>query len=105
MIAHGIDLDSDSIRDFCHKWKVRELSVFGSILRDDFRPDSDVDFLVDYDDDAQWDLFDSLRMEDELAALLGRPVDIVDRCSIENGGNRFVKQQILSTVEPIVAKR
>jgi hypothetical protein len=43
MTAHGIDLDSEAIRDFCAKWKIKELSVFGSILREDLRPDSDVD--------------------------------------------------------------
>ena len=104
MIAHGIDLNSIAIRDFCRKWNIRELSVFGSILRDDFQPDSDVDFLVEHDDDAQWDLFDSMHMEEELATLVGRPVDIVDRYAVENGGNKFVKQQILSTAKPTNAK-
>ena len=105
MIAHGIDLNSNAIRDFCRKWKIRELSVFGSILRDDFRPDSDVDFLVEHEADAQWDLFDSLHMEEELAELVGRPVDIVDRYAAETSQNRFFKKEILSTAEPVFARR
>src|SRR2546423_14036724 len=79
MIAHGIDLNSEAIRDFCRRWKIRELSVFGSILRDDFRPHSDSDFLLDHDDDAEWDMFDHFDMEDELAGILARNVDLVDR--------------------------
>ena len=81
MTLHGTNLHSPAIQDFCSKWKIRELSVFGSVL------------------------FDSLHMEDELAELVGRSVDIIDRCAIEQGGNRFVKQQILSTAEPVYAER
>jgi len=105
MNAHGIDLNNDAIRCFCRKWKVRELSVFGSYLRDDFRPDSDIDFLADYEDDAEWDLFDDLAMQEELAAIVGRPVDIIDRFAIEQDGNRFLKREILSTAEPVYARR
>ena len=71
MIAHGIDLNSEAILDFCRKWKIRELCVFGSILRDDFRPDSDIDFLVDFEAGAAWDLFDRFDMEEELAGIVG----------------------------------
>src|SRR5437879_4669119 len=105
MTAHGIDLNSNAIQQFCAKWKVRELSVFGSILRDDFRPDSDIDFLVDHEDDADWDLFDHFDMEEELAEIVGRKVDLVDRSSIEGSRNRFRKKEILSTAEPVIAKR
>jgi predicted nucleotidyltransferase len=105
MIAHGIELDTEAIRDFCRRWKIRELSVFGSILRDDFRPDSDVDFLVDFDEDAEWDLFDHFDMEEELAEVVGRRVDLVARAVIEQSRNRLRKREILSTAEPIIAKR
>ena len=101
MERHGIQLDSPEIREFCRKWKIIRLEVFGSILRHDFRPDSDVDFLVEYDDSTEWDLFDSFRMEEDLERILGRPVDIVDRFAIEHTGNQFVRQEILSTTEAI----
>jgi hypothetical protein len=101
MTAHGIHLDTTSIRAFCEKWKIRELSVFGSILRNDFRADSDVDFLVDYHEHAEWDLLDSIRMKEELEEIIGRRADIVDRIAIESDGNRFVRKEIISSAEPI----
>ncbi len=105
MQLHGIDLNSRAIREFCIKWKVTELSVFGSILRDDFRPDSDVDFLVSYDRDAEWDLSDLIIMRDELAHVVGRPVDLISRATVERSDNRFIKKEVLSTSEPVFAKR
>ena len=105
MIAHGIDLDTPVLRDFCRKWKIRELCVFGSILREDFRPDSDVDFLADFDDAAEWDMFDHMDMEEELAAIVGRRVDIVSRPAVERSRNRFRKKHILSTAETVIAER
>jgi hypothetical protein len=104
MIAHGITLDSNRLAAFCRDWKIREVSVFGSILRDDFGPDSDIDFLVDYDDDAEWDLFDLFRMEEELERIVGRPVDVVDRYALECDGNRFVRAQIARTAELIYVR-
>jgi len=104
VISHGIELNSEVIREFCRKWKIKELCVFGSFLRDDFGPDSDIDFLLEHDDDAEWDLFDSLRMQDELAEIVGRPVDLVDRHAMEHGGNRFVTKQILDSAEPVYGK-
>src|SRR5438874_11661219 len=103
MIAHGIDLNSEAIREFCHKWKIRELSVFGSILRDDFRPDSDVDFLADFVEDAEWDLFNHMDMEDELAEIVGRDVDLLTRFGVESSRNRFLKREILSHLERVYA--
>src|SRR2546427_5157354 len=105
MKAHGIDLESQAIRNFCIKWKIKELRVFGSILRDDFRPDSDIDFLADFDEDADWDLLDHMDMEEELAGIVGRRVDLLTKYSVENSHNRFYKQAILSKSEPVVARR
>ena len=103
MTAHGIDLASPVIRNFCRKWKVRELSVFGSILRDDFGRDSDIDFLVDYEEVAEWDLFDHMDMRDELAAIVGREVDLLTRRGVEASKNRFLKREILSHLERVYA--
>jgi len=105
MTIHGIDLDSKAIRDFCLKWKINELSVFGSILRDDFRSDSDINFLVYYEPDATWDLYDVEVMRHELAKLMGRRVDLISRSAIERSDNRFVKKEVLSSAEPVYAKR
>jgi Predicted nucleotidyltransferases len=102
MTKHGIDLASEAIQAFCRKWKITELSVFGSIVRDDFRPDSDVDFLVSWDESAEWDICDHLDMEEELGGILGRKVDLVSRSTIETSKNRFRKKEILSTAEPVI---
>ena len=105
MTIHGIDLDSQAIRNFCRKWKIKELSVFGSILREDFRPESDIDFLVTYDRNATWDLYDAQLIREELAGVVGRSVDLISRSAIERSDNRFVKKEVLSTAESVYAKR
>ncbi len=103
MTAHGIELNSDAIQDFCRKWKIRELSVFGSILRDDFRSDSDIDFLADFDEDAEWDLSDLMDMCDGLGRIVGRDVDLLTRTGVESSSNRFLKREIFSTLERLYA--
>jgi predicted nucleotidyltransferase len=106
MTIHGIDLDSPAIRDFCQKWKINELSVFGSILSEDFRPESDIDFLAKFEDCHQvheYDLFDEIHMLEELSKTVGRDVDLVDRSVIESTSNRFVREELLSTAEPVYA--
>jgi predicted nucleotidyltransferase len=62
---NGITLPMEQIAEFCRRWKIRELAVFGSFLRDDFRPDSDLDFLYTFVDDVRWTLFDLDTMEQE----------------------------------------
>ncbi len=82
------------LRDFSRHWRVRELSLFGSVLREDFGPQSDVDVLISFDEDAPWSLWDLTTIQDELSALIGRPVDLVER---EGLRNPFRRQSILST--------
>jgi len=82
-----------------------ELSLFGSVLRDDFRPASDVDVLVTFADGARWSLFDHVTMEEELARLIGREVDLVSRRAVERSKNWVRKESILSAAEPIYAVR
>ena len=79
-----IQVPMDRIREFCLKWKVKEFSLFGSVLRDDFRPDSDVDVLVLLAEDAPWDLFDWVDMIEELKGIFGRQVDLVEKTAITN---------------------
>jgi predicted nucleotidyltransferase len=75
MTYHGIEIASGPIADFCRRNHVRRLSLFGSILRDDFRPDSDVDVLVEFEP-GRTPGFAFFRMQEELSALLGRKVDL-----------------------------
>lgn len=90
-----IELPRDRIHEFCMKWKIVELSLFGSVLRDDFGPDSDVDVLVAFAPGARWSLFD--RGEMELAGILGRNVDLVSRRAIEQSHNWVRRRAILGS--------
>jgi predicted nucleotidyltransferase len=93
----------ESIQDFCRRWKIVELAVFGSILREDFCPESDVDFLVRFAPDARWSLFDHARMERELEELLGRAVDLVSRSAVERSSNWIRREEILGTARTLYA--
>ena len=90
---------------FCRRWKVRELAVFGSALREDFRPDSDVDLLVTFEPDANWGLLEQVTMENELAVLLRRRVDLVSRRAIERSTNWIRRQAILDSAEVVHVAR
>ena len=103
MATPRIELPRDRIQAFCRKWKVTELCLFGSVLREDFGPDSDVDVLVAFADDARWGLFDLGRMEDELRDLFGRDVDLVTRRSVEDSRNWIRRQHILDHLETVYA--
>ena len=95
-----IEIPHDGIVQFCHKWKVKELSLFGSVLRDDFRPDSDVDVLVEFELESPWSLFDFVDMMDELKAIFGRKVDLVEKGGLRNP---FRRHSILTTREVVYA--
>jgi predicted nucleotidyltransferase len=79
-----ISASPEQIEAFCHRWKVTELALFGSVLRDDFRPDSDIDMLLTFAPDARWSLFDWVDMKDELETLFERKVDIADKEGLKN---------------------
>ncbi|MDW8325850.1 MAG: nucleotidyltransferase family protein [Anaerolineales bacterium] len=91
------------LREFCQRWRVKELALFGSILRDDFGPDSDVDLLVTFAPEADWGLLDHVRMEQELEALLGRRVDLLSRRAVERSTNPIRRRQILESARAIYA--
>jgi hypothetical protein len=96
-----LPLDAERIRGFCRKWLITELAVFGSILRDDFSPDSDVDFLATFAPESRWSLLDHVRMQDELAEIVGRRVDLVSRRGLETSSNPWRRQEILSSAETL----
>jgi uncharacterized protein len=101
MEALTLELPHKELAAFCRKWKIRELAVFGSALRGDFRPDSDVDFLATFADDARWGLLDVIAAEQELAQLIGRPIDLVERGAIEGSENWIRRDSILSTARTV----
>ncbi len=96
-----LEIPSDRVGDFCRRWGVSELALFGSVLREDFWPDSDVDVLVTFSPEATPSLFDHVEMEDELAKLFGRPVDLVSRGAVETSRNPFRKRSILESAQVI----
>jgi predicted nucleotidyltransferase len=91
-----IPIPQAQIVAFCQKWKITEFSLFGSVMRDDFGPESDVDVLVGFEPDVSWGLLGLVRMERELASLFGRKVDLVIRKSIERSDNQFRRNSILA---------
>ncbi len=95
-----IDLPGEKIAEFCRRWKVTEFGLFGSVLRDDFRPDSDVDVLVTFAVDAGWSLFDLVEMQEELKAILGHEVELVER---EGLRNPFRRREILRNLQVVYA--
>lgn len=90
-------LPLEEIERFCEKWKIVEFSIFGSVLRDDFGPDSDVDVMVTFSEAAKTSLFDLDSVESELAQILKRKVDLVDKRSIEASDNYIRRNHILSS--------
>ena len=96
-----IDIPREKIAEFCRKHRVRKLSLFGSALREDFRPDSDVDVLVSFAEDARYSLFDLAALEEELSSILGRKVDLVEREAIEQSENYIRRRHILQSEEPV----
>lgn len=96
-----LEVPDDAIADFCRRWKITQIELFGSALRDDFRPDSDVDFLVTFEKDARITLFDLVDMQDEMTKIIGRPVDLIDRAGIEQSKNPFRRHAILSTAQVV----
>lgn len=86
--------------DFCRRWKVTEMSLFGAILRDDFRPDSDVDILVSFSKDVHHSVFELAEMRSELTAIFEREVDLLEKEALRNP---FRKRAILRHREVIYA--
>lgn len=101
MIRSKVQLDRDQIAAFCRKWQIAEMSLFGSVLREDFGPDSDVDFLVTFEPGADHDWEDWPAMVDELAGIVGRRVDFVEKRLVEQSENYIRRQAILGSAEQL----
>lgn len=95
-----ICIPKDKIEDFCKRWKIAEFSIFGSALREDFSPKSDVDVLISFEPDIPWSLFEWVDMIEELQVILGREVDLVEKSGLRNP---FRRHEILSNRQVIYA--
>jgi predicted nucleotidyltransferase len=102
-IHPNVTVTHEQIAAFCQKWQIVQFELFGSVVRDDFRPDSDVDVLVTFAPGSGGTLYDLVHMEDELKALFGREVDLVERAAIERSENYIRRRNILSSTRPVYA--
>jgi len=99
----NIDLPQSLLAAFCRRWLISELAFFGSVLRDDFDSASDLDILVKFKSDANWSLLEHSKMEQELAELLGRRIDLFSKRAVEQSHNWIRRQEILNTAEVVYA--
>jgi predicted nucleotidyltransferase len=99
-MSPNIHINKEKIAAFCRKWKITEFSLFGSVLREDFRADSDVDVLVSIEQGVGWSLFDIVEMQDELKMILGRDVDLVEKGAVRNP---FRRHSIMANREVLYA--
>ena len=102
-VEEQLRVSKETIEKFCKKWKITEFALFGSVLREDFRPDSDVDVLVTFSPDSDWDIEHLLDMREELEALFGRAVDLVEKRLVEESRNYIRRKHILSHMEAVYA--
>lgn len=98
-MTNRLDIDDLELQRFCRRWAIKELELFGSVLRDDCGPDSDVDVLVTFATGARWSLLDHQAMGFELSKMLGRPVDLISRRAVERGSNWIRRKEILESAE------
>lgn len=99
-----IPLPADAIRAFCDRWRVTEFALFGSVLRHDFRADSDVDVMVTFEPEARHSFYELVDMQDELEAMFGRPVDLLTRAGVESMVNWYRRRAILNTAKVVYAR-
>ncbi len=102
-VQANIAIPLDQIAAFCQRWGVVEFALFGSVLREDFGPESDIDVLVLFREGVRYTLFDLVAMTDELEEIFGRKVDIVDRRAVENSPNYIRRRHILDSAEVVYA--
>jgi len=100
-MAIHIKLSEAEIEAFCRRNRICRLSFFGSVLRDDFGPDSDVDVLVEFEQGQGPGLMELVKMQSELSEILGQKVDLVERQSVEKSENYIRRRHILQSVETI----
>ncbi len=94
----------NNIADFCRRWQIIELALFGSVIRDDFSQESDIDVLVDFEPGGTPGI-EFVSMTSELSDLLGRPVDVLTRSAVERSLNPIRREMILGSAEVVYAAR
>jgi uncharacterized protein len=96
-----LNVTPEQLANFCQQYQIQELSIFGSVLREDFRPNSDIDILVTYQPTAKRGLFEKMNLKEELEILFQRKVDLVSKNAIARSRNWIRRQNILNSAEVI----
>ncbi|NJR71038.1 MAG: nucleotidyltransferase [Synechococcales cyanobacterium CRU_2_2] len=99
MSLDRLNLSTQKLQTFCKKWRIIEFSIFGSALRDDFRPDSDLDVLVSFMPHAPWTIVDLITIQNELQQIVNRDVDLIEKRVIEKSHNSIRRNEILTTAQ------
>lgn len=103
MQYHDLNIPDDKIASLCKQWRIIELALFGSAVRNELRPDSDIDMLVTFEEGAEPTLFDMSRLSRELSELLDRDVDVLTRRAVQESRNPYRRREILDTAETLYA--
>jgi hypothetical protein len=101
MTTVKLSIPHKKIAAFCKRWKVTEFSLFGSAVRDDFSPNSDIDTLVSFSAQSEWGLFDHIQMKQELKTIFSRNVDLITRRAVEQSHNELLRAEILESAKVI----
>lgn len=101
MTITTIDIPMEKIAEFCDRWQVTEFALFGSVLRDDFRSDSDIDILITFAPEAKRGLTETMQMRDQLQAIFDRKVDLIVKAAIERSENWLRRKNILESAQII----
>ncbi|MGB3493147.1 MAG: nucleotidyltransferase domain-containing protein [Elainellaceae cyanobacterium] len=100
-VQNRFSISNDDIATFCQHWEITHLALFGSVLRDDFKDESDIDLLIAFTPEARQGLLTLAKIKHELESLLKRPVDIVVKSSIESSENWIRRHEILGSAQTI----
>jgi predicted nucleotidyltransferase len=104
-IQTRLGLTSQEIVNFCQQWGITKMALFGSILRDDFRADSDIDLLITFAPSVRQGLLTLAKIKHELESRLQRPVDLIPEASVQTSDNWIRRREILSTAQTIYEQR
>jgi predicted nucleotidyltransferase len=103
LYSKNIELPIDKIADFCDRWSIIEFALFGSVLRNDFRDDSDIDVLVTFAPESKRGLTETIQMRDELQIIFDRKVDLIVKAAIDRSRNWLRRKNILESAQTIYA--
>jgi uncharacterized protein len=100
-MVRRIEISKERVEEFCRQNHIKSMALFGSALRDDFKPDSDVDVMVEFEEGKEPGLFEIVDMQEKLSEILGHKVDLVERRAVERSENYIRRRHILQSLETI----